>query len=388
MKLKQGRYKMKILSMSDVHLDTFNSFATPTDNIATNSRLENILWAMEKAFKTGQDQGVGGIVINGDLFNQRTKINPNTYSYCIQKVVELFRTNSAKGVTLYINVGNHDEQGRNLQPNSVSIFTSFSTKEHPIVVVKQLAQLVRLQDNTAIMLVPFTEDIETSKRAINDTLGVITHNKLKTAVFAHLGVVGGVQGRWNHKLSGEYNLADLGWNHKYITNIILGHFHNKNILKENKQKRAWYQGDLTELNFNDVNEDGSGADRGFDIIDTETSEITFYNLADKLPRFMIYDLKDKFNLDDLVDSMEHNYVKLVVHDKEAYKKITKAYQEQHDSTKPYANILLKIEPKQEQDLDIEATDSDSDILSAYMDKFYPDDESLKQTALAYLNKVE
>lgn len=34
---------MKVVSMSDVHLDTFKSFATPTDKVESNSRLENIL---------------------------------------------------------------------------------------------------------------------------------------------------------------------------------------------------------------------------------------------------------------------------------------------------------------------------------------------------------
>ena len=373
--------------MGDIHLDTFSSFALPVDNPISNSRLENILGAMRLAFKTGAEQGITNYVINGDLFNQRLKVNPSFFNYCIQSVVEMYR-GCPDNSTLWITVGNHDSQTRFMKPNSVDILSSFSTENHKIIVAQDLVEVHKLEDETALALVSFTEDVESSKKMLSDQLDYVTKNKLKTALFAHLGVTGGVQGRWQHKLSGAYNLADLGWNRKYITSIVLGHFHTRNVMKQKGNKKAWYQGDLTELNFNDVNEDGTGAPRGFDIIDTETGESEFYDLSDKFPKFMIYDLdQDKIDIDELIESMNKNYVKIVVHDKDVYQKLTKAYKEQHKEGTPYANIQLKVKPKQEQELEIGATESDADILGKYMDKFYQD-KDLKDLALSYLERAE
>lgn len=379
---------MKILSASDIHLDTFSSFALPVDNPVSNSRLENILQALEYFFKTGIEQGITTYVFNGDTFNNRNKMNPNFYFYCVKKIVDMFNK-TPSGSTLYFNVGNHSEMGRFINPNSDQIFESFSTKSHTIVVIHKEAELYSLQDDSGLLFIPFTEDIESSKKAVQEQLGIITQSQKKTAVMAHLGVSGSSSGRWtSHKLGGAYNLADLGWNRKYVTSIVLGHYHTRQTLKQSKSKKAWYQGDLTELNFNDVNEDGTGAPRGFDIIDTETGESEFYDLSDKFPKFMIYDLdQDKIDIDELIESMNKNYVKIVVHDKDVYQKLTKAYKEQHKEGTPYANIQLKVKPKQEQELEIGATESDADILGKYMDKFYQD-KDLKDLALSYLEKAE
>lgn len=379
---------MRVLAMGDIHLDTFSSFALPVDNPISNSRLENILEAMRMAFKIGTGQGITNYVINGDLFNQRLKVNPSFFNYCIQSVVKMYRE-CPDNSTLWITVGNHDSQTRFMKPNSVDILSSFSTENHKIIVAQDLVEVHKLEDETALALVSFTEDVENSKKMLAEQLDYITKNKLKTALFAHLGVDGSISGRWaSHKLGGAYNLADLGWNRKYVTSIVTSHYHTRQTLKQSKSKRAWYIGDLTELNFNDVNEDGIGAPRGFDIIDTETGESEFYDLSDKFPKFMIYDLdQDKIDIDELIESMNKNYVKIVVHDKEVYEQLTKAYKEQHQEGTPYANIQLKVEPKQEQELEISATESDSDILGKYMDKFYQD-KDLKELALSYLEKAE
>ena len=379
---------MKVLAMGDIHLDTFSSFALPVDNPVSNSRLENILEAMRLAFKTGTGQGITNYVINGDLFNQRNKISPAMYSYCIKEVVLMFHT-CPKGSKLFVTIGNHDESSRFMKPNSVDILSSFSTENHKIIVAQDLVEVHKLEDETALALVSFTEDVESSKKMLAEQLDYITKSKLKTILFAHLGIDGSSSGRWaSHKLGGAYNLADLGWNRKYVTSIVTSHYHTRQILKQSKSKRAWYIGDLTELNFNDVNEDGIGAPRGFDIIDTETGESEFYDLSDKFPKFMIYDVdQDKIDIDELLESMNKNYVKIVVHDKDVYQKITKAYKEQHKEGTPYANIQLKVEPKQEQELEIGATESDADILGKYMDKFYQD-KDLKDLALSYLERAE
>lgn len=390
---QKGLNLLKILSASDIHLDTFSDFALPVSNPVSNSRLENILQALDYFFEMGIKQKIITYVINGDTFNNRSKMNPNFYFYCVKRIVSKFRK-VPEGSTLYFNVGNHSEMGRFIEPNSDQIFESFSTPNHKIVVPNKESNIYTLEDNTNIMLVPFTEDVATSKKAIRQDIETIEANKQPTTVFAHLGVDGASSGRWpSHKLGGAYNLADLGMASEYIYNITCGHYHTRSVLGTKKYKThtttAWYQGDLTELNFNDVSEDGTGAPRGFDIIDTATGEHEFYDISNNFPKFEIFDLADtKYSLEDIEKSMLHNYVKLVVHDKETYQQITKAYKEARNPDSPVASIQLVLPPKEDEGFKVSSVDTNAETLSKYMQQFYPSDKSLNELAQQYLSKAE
>lgn len=383
----------KVISASDIHLDTFTAFAKPVTNPVSNSRLENILEALHMFFREGTKQGVKYYVLNGDTFNSRLKMNPSFYTYCINKIISMFHE-TPEDSTLFINTGNHDSSSRFIEPNSVSIFKNFSTPSHKIVVPNQESSIYTLEDDTNIMLVPFTEDVEASKKAIRRDIKTIEANKQPTTVFAHLGVDGASSGRWpSHKLGGAYNLADLGMASEYIYNITCGHYHTRNVLGTKKYKThtttAWYQGDLTELNFNDVSEDGTGAPRGFDIIDTATGEYEFYDISNNFPKFEIFDLADtKYSLEDIEKSMLHNYVKLVVHDKETYQQITKAYKEARKPDSPVASIQLVLPPKEDEGFKVSSVDTNAETLSKYMQQFYPSDKSLNELAQHYLSTAE
>lgn len=368
---------MKILSASDIHLDTFAPFSHLVDNPISNSRLENILRGLHLFFKYGSENDIHTYVFNGDTFNNRLKMNPNFYYYCVRNIIDEF-SKSPKNSTLYINIGNHDEMTRFINPNSNEIFSDFSTEEHKIVVASKEAELYPIDKDSSIMLIPFTENITKSKESINNVLSSLDRD---TYVFAHLGVSGATQGRWSHKLEGSYNLDDLGWNNSHVKSIIVGHFHSRQSLAKDGNKEAWYQGDFIPINFNDVQESGIGAERGFDVINTDTGEHIFKPLTDDLPTFNIIDLDStKLSSEEITELMKDNYVKIITHTKETEKQFKNIVKD--DNIK--AIISTKIEVKEAKILDISESSSDAEILTKYCEKFYPDS---KKIALEYLNKA-
>lgn len=376
----------KVLVCGDVHLDTFSSYASPVDNPASNSRLENILNALKYFFNYGVDNDVHNFVINGDLFNQRTNVNPSTYSYCISKVVSMINS-CLPNTNVYFNVGNHDEYGRDIAPNSIDLFDSFSySKGIHVYVSSSYADVFPVDKDSSILLVPYTENIEESQQDVDKSIN--QHSNTHLFVFAHLGLNNVAQGRWSHKVSGSYNIANLGWNNKQVTGINLAHYHTRVFIagSDNSSERsAWYTGSLLPINFNDVDEDGTGSDRGFDLIDTISGSHEFINISNGFPKFNIIDIDGKEQhyeeVANLLTSNEDNYNKVIVHSddaKDLVEKVKKDYE--------LKNIKLSIDKKVKSETSIDISDnmSDSQIVSQYCEKYYPD---VKKLALDYLEKA-
>jgi len=371
---------MKILSCSDVHLDTFQAFSKPVDNMVSNSRLENSLKALDMFFAYGKNNSVKIYVINGDLFNQRLKINPGMYSYSMQRLIRAFH-NTPKGSTLYLNVGNHDEQSRYINPNSVSIIKSFNTNDYTIKVADSSCAVTFDLGESNILMIPFTEDIEKSKSEIKNALNNL--NK-PTTVFAHLGVENSVSGRWSHKLGGAYNLSDIGWDNKYVVSIHLGHYHLGQTLKEEVKgyKKAFYEGNLIPINFNDVQEDGLGLSKGFWISDSNTGETHFKAVTDVLPTFNIISLKSfKSSLSKLSELTNNNYVRVIVSDDKEYEKVKSVVNLSN------TEIQIKKEIKEVNELGIDSSFSDEQIIKKYFNKYYKGNKRLLNKALKIIESL-
>ena len=86
--------------------------------------------------------------------------------------------------------------------------------------------------------------------------------------------------------------------------------------------------------------------------------------------------------------MLHNYVKLVVHDKETYQQITKAYKEARNPDSPVASIQLVLPPKEDEGFKVSSVDTNAETLAKYMQQFYPSDKSLNELAQHYLSIAE
>ena len=145
---------------------------------------------------------------------------------------------------------------------------------------------------------------------------------------------------------------------------------------------AYYQGDLTELNFNDLNEDGTGASRGFDVIDTETGKHEFVDLTKdpyNIPTFNQIDLDKDTHFD--LSGIHYNYYKLTTQDKDKYEKLSQAIQDSHLADQIQ---LLYIPEEKQVKLDVDVNASDKELVAKYCDENYP---NVKDKALKYLQRA-
>lgn len=305
---------MKILSASDIHLGTFTPYNKSTDTYGIGTRLQERIDALLAFFDYGSKNNIKHYVLNGDLFDKRLKEDINIINYIIHNVVKGF-SYTPEGSTLYLNVGNHDEQSRYLSPNSCELFRNIKIKNHTIKIIDDLAVKYTLDDNTTLLFIPYTEDVRNSKSAI---LHQATQLNTPTTVFAHLGVNNSVTGRYSRTLDGAYNLTDLLFDNDNVLNIVLGHYHKRQFLQgedNSSIKSAWYQGNLLPMDFNDVESNGMGSPRGFDMIDTETGEHTFINLCGAPYNFKTFNIIDldtaNISLKELETLSATNYVKVL-----------------------------------------------------------------------------
>lgn len=374
----------KLLVMGDVHLTNYGLFNQDTDDPLVGSRLQNILEAIKYYFEYGRDNNIYIYVINGDLFDKRNSEVPSLLSHLNSFIVNNFRNITPYGSRLILNVGNHEEGFRDIQYNSISHYSLFSQKGHSIQVCYDYVNTFAVDKDKLLFFVPYTEQVEKQKLEIKKTLSTID-NRINTFVFAHLGVTGATQGRWNHRLGGAFNLDDLGWNVPNVKSISLSHYHNRQSLKKEGTKDAYYIGDLTALNFNDIGSDGLGVPRGFDEIDLDTGEHKFIDLTQSpynIPTFnqINLDTDDNFDLATQVD--DHSYYKISCKSKDTYEKLAKELE--NNSIASRVQLIL-LPQEQRVTIDVDANATDTELVSKYCDLNYPE---VKDKALDYLRKAK
>lgn len=366
---------MKLLVASDIHLTNYNAFNAEVSGLPQmGTRLVNLLSSLSYFFQYGRDRNIKYYVINGDLFDKRQRDNPTTLA-SIRALLAEYVSNLPKEAVVYLNVGNHDELGRDVYPNSLADFPYLDSR---FVVINKV-QSFNLDDGSNLFFVPYTENVEQSKKDIKES---IKDMKGPTTVFAHTGVEGGVQGRWQHRLEGAYSLSDLGYDQPNVKAIILGHYHNRYFIKK-QPKPAWYVGDLLGLSFNDLNKDGSGADRGFDEIDTLTGKHTFVNLSKLFPTFNLFDY-DESKVSAYQELAKDNYLKLVFDDNDTLSEFMSGPYKDFNQ----AHVQLSISPSKtsENSLDeeLDHNASDYELVKSYCEDKYPE---VTKSALNYLMKA-
>lgn len=368
----------RILSCSDVHLTNYKAFNRPVDNPVSGSRLEYILQALDDFFDYGNEHDIHTFIINGDLFDQRQRENPSTIEYIRYRIISKFRQMSGDHNFLYINTGNHDQATRQITPSAVEHLDLYRTDSHFVQVMNDVT-LITDYDHE-YLFIPYSEDVQALKDKIKKTL-YEDREHYPIYVFAHLGVDGAVQGRWNHRLSDAFSLDDLGYNDPRVKLITLGHFHTRSILRKDNHKEAYYQGDLTELSYNDIQENGLGAPRGFDVIDTETNTHEFIDLTKapyNIPTFNQVTVDEHFDPKQIKDNA---YYKLVTYTKENYEKVA---EQLSDKIEKGLIQLVLIPQKHNEELQVNPNMTDKELVANYCDTHYP---HLKKLALDYLRKA-
>lgn len=355
---------MKVLSASDLHLGNFSPYNKETEHYGVGTRLLERLKAIKCFFEYGTKRNITHYVFNGDIFDKRQKEDIRTIEFIINNIVDSF-SKTPKGSILYLNIGNHDEQSRYLKPNSCELFRNVHVVNHKIVIVDKLSYLVKLKDNSNLLFIPFTENVKESKIEVKKS---IENLDKETTIFAHIGLSDSHTGRYKLNLDGDYTLNDLGYDNKYIKNIVLGHYHTRDFHKgksDSNEKSVWYQGNILPMSFNDVDKNGMGSPRGFDEIDTLTGEHTFVNLCDDPYNFSKFDIIELNNTnlsaEDIINLSNKDYVKVISTE------LTKEDIKHLDNVN---DLKITIKPKledEEVDIDIKKDDSFEDILKKYSD---------------------
>lgn len=373
---------MKIAVAGDIHLTNYHQFnQSLEDKPQSGTRLENILNGVDQFFYQSAMVGIKDYVINGDLFDKRQSDNPSTLAYIQKRVINAYHLNAPEGSCLYLNVGNHDELTRGIEPNALDNFFFYSNPSYRIEVANRVKSSFTFNETTNLVFVPYTEDLKESKLGVQQALKESTKDNI--IVFAHTGVEGGVQGRWNHRLEGAYSLADLGWNDPRVKQIVCSHYHTRQVLKEDNNKKAWYVGDLTPLSFNDIKEEGYGAQRGFDILDTDTFTNEFVPLTDQVPTFNQFNY-DEAKLKEYQKVAKDNYLRLVFNDAMTLSDFTAG--SYNDFNQPHVQLTLSPHKVSEKRLEekLEQHTNDYDLVKAYCEDKYPE---VTKPALEYLMKA-
>lgn len=372
---------------SDSHIGIYNNFAKPVVGSNLNDRsqasIDVVAQVLDLAIKKKTN-----VVCVGDLFDKRGSLDIRI----LNRVQELFKDKVAQLASqckIYLLAGNHDQIDNSRIPeNSLTWLTGInSTRTTKLQVISE-PQIITL-NNPKINLVflPYSEDVPWLKSELAKMVTQLKEeSQALNILFAHIGVDGATDGGlYTHRLGGAFGVGDLYPD--FFDKVFLGHYHNRQGLVDPNQlpelNKILYVGSTSQKSFAD-----EGQLKGADVVsyDTQKKSLldTFFPIESK--QFKTVDLAlpaykelSKAELDQLCTEY---YVRLITYDSQEAKQLQTKLS---DSENNNVAVALKEDIKTENRLGLKATDTETQIVTQYADKYYPD---AKDTALAVLNKAE
>mgnify|MGYP000987939515 CR=1 FL=1 len=353
---------MKYIVVSDFHADMYTQYAEPIGDEPYNTRFQHQLNTLSTIYKLALKYHAK-VIFNGDLFNSRVNIDQVVYSNIVNTIVDeanlLSTDKSIHGPSTLLLAGNHDQYDNSRIPaNSLAMFKNFENCR----VITTPSEFQSEDDD--LVFLPYSEDTDWLKEELDKI--VSQKHSTNSYLFAHVGVSGAVQGKWNHRLGGAFSINEL--HPEYFKQIILGHYHLRQSLATGTDCKAYYVGNTVPLNHND-----DGQKKGVYLVDTKANSAKFIEIQN--PMFMTLDA-EKHSEADIKEASKTNYIKIVTHSKESL-----------DTFKD-ESALVSYEPEKDEttsDLGIKMDDSVSKIVKAYTEKYYPQRTDL---ALKVLNKAQ
>lgn len=260
----------KYLLMADVHAHAWTQFAT-VDSEGLNSRLQSTLHAMRSAANFARKNGVGEIVVAGDLFHVRGSLTPSTLN-AVKAEME------SSGVDWTVLAGNHD-----LESADSRELTSATTAVSSRRVMSVTQTLVSGVTPDGFVLIPwqptrgqFLAEVDRVKAQIVARGAHCSNYDL----ICHVGIDGvlsGVPGQFSAE-----ELSNLGF-----YRVFSGHYHHHAVFTFGETKVVSI-GALTHQTWSDV-----GTLAGFLVV----SEDGFERIETGAPRFV-----DFTAIDDVEDA--------------------------------------------------------------------------------------
>jgi DNA repair exonuclease SbcCD nuclease subunit len=297
---------MKVLLVADVHIHAIKK---------SNERLLDTINVLKWVFETAHNRDIKHVIIAGDLFQDRAKIDIAAYQWTFETFIKY-----GKGLEIYCLLGNHDILHR-LKCDISSVWP-LSTLPGVHIIDKPCTLSIGNHD---ISFLPFTIDPA-------EDLKKITNTSPFKLLIGHLAVSGAKFGYHTSDVmvehDGDMTIVDAKV-FKDWDQVFLGHYHQCQLVTDNVE----YIGSPIELNFGEAFEQ-----KHIISFDVETQEKE-YIINDFSPKHYImnpeevdeYDLKDSFvrlEVDNLSAAevveyrkkiLEKNVISLTIHQKPAKK---------------------------------------------------------------------
>jgi DNA repair exonuclease SbcCD nuclease subunit len=285
---------VKIALIADIHVHNFTEFATILPD-GTNSRMRDILSVFDHLKKHCLENDIKDVLILGDIFHVRSRIDVGVYDAVYHKFKELVDS----GIRLVILVGNHDQALKIGEVHALAPFSEFAE----VVDKPTWVRFGAKSDSLTAWLCPFVDDTEILNLQIQKgQQNPPTSGKMLLGLHTsiHGSAIGSINYVMKHGLTVE-QVAPENWDW-----VACGHHHKPQFMTDN----MFYIGAPIQHNFGD-----EGDPRGFMVLDTKKSGkegIEFIDLTNDLPCFRTLEVAETSDISKLQDLYKGDYVRVKV----------------------------------------------------------------------------
>lgn len=344
---------MEFVFFTDSHFHLFTNYSKPDEEF-TNDRFREQIETLQKVFDIARENKAK-VIFGGDLFHKRNAVDTRVYN----KVFEVFANN--QDVKVYMVRGNHDAVSNSLYTSSsIDIFETL-----PNVEVTKSLRTEPLSSKVQLTMCAYGDETEEIKEFIKNSY---VEGKVNILV-GHLGVEGSLTGKGSHRLEGAFGYQDLMPNEYDF--ILLGHYHRRQYFKNTNHM---YGGSLMQQSFSDEQEAN-----GVHLIDTDKLTTEFITL-DTRKFITIQGDNPPEELEELIN--KNHFIRFIGTPEQA-----KVFELDKDMEDKNVQVQMQKEYTVEKRIDSDVSDSPSEIVSSFADKYYPDskDEMLECLKEAQIN---
>jgi len=254
---------MKVALITDTH------FGARSDSV---QMLQNADKSFKWFYDTIEEQGINTVIHLGDLFERRKYLNFLTAKYCRECFAEPAKQ---RGITVHLIAGNHDIYYKNT--NVVNALSEIIEGKYDNIKVYLDPEVINIA-GLDIQLIPWITESN-----YNAAIGAIKKPKADI-LMGHLEIEGFEYFRGIMADDGVDPAIFNGFDRVYS-----GHFHTRG-----SRNNITYLGAFGEYSWIDYNDP-----RGFNIFDTETRQVTFYQNKNHMFKTLTYDDSQPYILEKI-----------------------------------------------------------------------------------------
>lgn len=270
------------LLISDLHGHAWSSFAHKMED-GSNSRLMIIIAELKRAAQALKDAGGRDIIIAGDIFHVRGKIEPEVFNL----IANLIQSWIDDGFRVMAIPGNHDLSSKDTTELG-NAFQSFANTLGFVAITKPEFHPIASGN---LFFVPWCATVDDLRAKVKE---LVANNESESVasgdLIIHAGIDGVMPGLPDHGLPASEVAA---WGFK---RVFAGHYHNHKVMEDGKVISI---GATTHQTWSDI-----GTKAGFLIV---TGDEVIYH-ASHAPAFV--EIDETTTVDDIPLIVPGNYVRV------------------------------------------------------------------------------